>query len=71
MITRERRAFLKEQCRLFAAGVIEDIEVIASSRFDHLDLSHEEVTILEDEKRAIADRILRISRGKRHDRHEV
>lgn len=56
-IAKARRAFLKEQCRLFAAGVVEELEVIASSRFDHLGLSDEEVAVLENEKHAIADRI--------------
>jgi hypothetical protein len=56
-ISRERRAFLKEQCRLFAAGVVEELEVIASSRFDQLNLTDEETVILENEKHAIADRI--------------
>lgn len=56
-VTKERRAFLKEQCRLFAAGVVEELEVIASSRFDQLNLTDEETVILENEKHAIADRI--------------
>lgn len=59
-VTGQRRAFLKEQCRLFAAGVIDEIEVIASGRFDHLDLSGEEMEILENEKHAIADRIWKV-----------
>lgn len=58
-VTKERRAFLKVQCRLFAASVVEELEVIASGRFDQLNLNGEETIILENEKNAIADRIWR------------
>ena len=61
-VTRVRRAFLKNQARNFAANVIEELEFIASSRFDDLNLSEEEASIVENEKHAIADRIWKACR---------
>jgi len=62
-ITRERRTFLKEQARHFAANVIEELEFIASTRFDDLNLSEEEADVVENEKYAIADRIWKACRS--------
>ena len=56
-INHERRAFLKERARYFAAGVIENIETAASGQFDDFDLSHEELLLIDDEMKAIGRRI--------------
>lgn len=54
---RERRAFLKDQARYVAAGLVENFEVAASGQFDHLDLTPEETEVIVEEMGAIGRRI--------------
>lgn len=53
----ERRRELKERARYFAAGMVENIEILRSGQFDDIDPESPEGRLLEDEMAKIGKRI--------------